>query len=103
MARQYTIDTPSRANGGISPTFTPLKDLEEGAPMVYNAVNSLGQGKFTETPVESNGIFAIFYMEAKRPVRVPPFAQLKPQIQQDLQNLLIEQEIARLYQQATIR
>ena len=42
-------------------------------------------------------------MEAKRPVRVPPFAQLKPQIQQDLQNLLIEQEIARLYQQANIR
>ena len=103
VARQYTIDTPSRANGGISPTFTPLKDLEEGAPMVYNAVKSLGQGKFTETPVESNGIFAIFYMEAKRPVRVPPFAQLKPQIQQDLQNLLIEQEIARLYQQANIR
>ena len=97
VARQYTIDTPSRANGGISPT------LEEGAPMVYNAVKSLGQGKFTETPVESNGIFAIFYMEAKRPVRVPPFAQLKPQIQQDLQNLLIEQEIARLYQQANIR
>ncbi|OAM27709.1 peptidylprolyl isomerase [Eikenella longinqua] len=103
VARQYTIDTPSRANGGISPSFTPLKDLEEGAPMVYNAVKSLQQGKFTETPVQSNGIYAVFYMANKRPVRVPPFAQLKPQIQQDLRNLLIEQEIARLYQQATIR
>ncbi len=103
VARQYTIDPQSKANGGISPSFTPLKDLEEGAPMVYNAVKSLGQGKFTETPVQSNGIYAIFYMANKRPVRVPPFAQIKPQIQQDLQNLLIEQEIARLYQQATIR
>lgn len=103
VARQYTIDSQSKANGGISPSFTPLKDLEEGAPLVYNAVKSLRQGKFTETPVESNGIFAIFYLVSKRPVNVPPFAQLKPQIQQDLRNLLVEQEIARLYQQANIR
>ena len=103
VARQYSIDRTNQATGGITPGFTPLKDLEEGAPTVYNAIRSLRQGSFTETPVESNGIFAIFYLADKRPVRVPPFAQMKEQIQQDLQNLLIEQEIARLYQQATIR
>ena len=37
VARQYTIDTPSRANGGISPTFTPLKDLEEGITKIGRA------------------------------------------------------------------
>ena len=103
VARQYSIDRTNQATGGITPGFTPLKDLEEGAPTVYNAIRSLRQGSFTETPVESNGIFAIFYLADKRPVHVPPFAQMKEQIQQDLQNLLIEQEIARLYQQATIR
>ncbi|EGY51808.1 SurA N-terminal domain-containing protein [Neisseria shayeganii] len=103
VARQYTIDPQSKSRGGINPEFTPLKDLEDAAPEVYNAVKSLNRGAYTRTPVEGNGIFAFFYINNKRAVNVPPFAQLKPQIQQDLQNLLIEREIARLYQQATIR
>lgn len=103
VARQYTIDPQSKANGGINPDFTPLKDLEEAAPSVYNAVKSLNRGAYTRTPVEGNGIYAFFYVNNKRAVTVPPFAQMKPQIQQDLQNLVIDREIARLYQQATIR
>ncbi len=103
VARQYTIDPQSKANGGINPDFTPLKDLEEAAPAVHNAVKSLNRGAHTRTPVAGNGIFAFFYVNNKRAVTIPPFAQIKPQIQQDLQNLLIEREIARLYQQATIR
>lgn len=103
VARQYTIDPQGRTTGGLNPDYTPLKDLEEAAPTVFNAVKSLGRGAYTRTPVSGNGIHAFFYVHAKRNITIPPFAQMKPQIQEDLQNLRVEQEIARLYQQATIR
>lgn len=103
VARQYTIDPQGRNNGGLNAEYTPLKDLEEAAPVVFNAVKSLNRGAYTRTPVSGNGIFAFFYVHAKRNITVPTFEQLKPQLQEDLQNLRVEQEIARLYQQATIR
>lgn len=103
VARQYTIDPQSRESGGINPDFTPLKDLEEAAPSVYQAVKSLGRGAYTRTPVHGNGIYAFFYVNNKRAVNIPPLEAMKQQIREDLQSLRVEQEIARLYQQATIR
>ena len=103
VARQYTIDPQGKQNGGIAQNYVRLKDLEQGAPVVYGAVKDLRKGAYT-APLQSNdGLYAIFYVNDKRAVKLPTFDEAKQGLAQDLQTARIDQAVAALYQKADIK
>ena len=103
VARQYTIDPHGKQNGGIAQNYVRLKDLEQGAPVVYSAVKDLRKGAYT-APLQSNdGLYAIFYVNDKRAVKLPTFDEAKQGLAQDLQTARIDQAVAALYQKADIK
>lgn len=61
MARQYTIDPQGKQNGGIAQNYVRLKDLEQGAPVVYSAVKDLRKGAYT-APCKATTAFMPFFM-----------------------------------------
>ncbi|WP_231867751.1 SurA N-terminal domain-containing protein [Snodgrassella sp. CFCC 13594] len=104
VARQYTIDPAGKEAGGIPKTYVSLKDLQEGAAPVYEAVKDLKKGQFTTAPLQgNNNIFAVFYINDKRNVKIPAFKEVEPAIVQRLQEARVQAAIAQLYQQATIK
>ena len=71
--------------------------------MVYGAVKDLLKGAYT-TPLQSNdGLYAIFYVNDKRAVKLPTFDEAKQGLAQDLQTARIDQAVAALYQKADIK
>lgn len=103
VASKYTIDPEGKKAGGIPKGYVALKDLEQSAPPLYAAVKDLKKGQYTTTPLQGDQIFAVFYINDKRQVKVPAFKELEPQLAQRLQEARIEAAIAHLYQQATIK
>ena len=103
VASQYTIDPAGKAAGGIPKSYVALKDLEQSAPPLYAAVKDLKKGQYTTTPLQGNGIFAVFYINDKRAVKVPSFKELEPELVQRLQEDRVEAAIGSLYQKATIK
>ena len=103
VASQYTIDPAGKAAGGIPQSYVALKDLEQSAPPLYAAVKDLKKGQYTTTPLQGNGIFAVFYINDKRAVKVPSFKELEPELVQRLQEDRVEAAIGSLYQKATIK
>lgn len=103
VASQYTIDPAGKAAGGIPKGYVALKDLEQSAPPLYAAVRDLKKGQYTTTPLQGNGIFAVFYINDRRAVRVPSFEQMEAQLVQRLQEARVEAAIDQLYKKATIK
>lgn len=104
VARQYTIDPAGKEAGGIPKTYVSLKDLQQGAEPVYTAIKDLKKGQFTDAPLQgNNGIYAVFYVNDKRAVKVPDFKELEPELMQRLQDARIQAAIESLYKKATIK
>ncbi|SAY51350.1 peptidylprolyl isomerase [Neisseria weaveri] len=104
VARQYSVDPEVQKTGGINQGYIRLKDLEQGAPEVYNAVRNLKKGSFTETPMrEEPNLFGVFYIHDKREVKVPPYEQIKDNLAEQIQGAKINEAIGALYQKATIQ
>ena len=104
VAKKYTIDPAGREAGGIPLNYVKLKDLQDGATTVYDAIKNLKTGQYTTTPIAgNNGIYAVFYVHDKRNVKIPDYAVQKPILKQYLQDKLIQTTIAKLYQQANIQ
>lgn len=103
VAKQYTIDPAVKESGSIPQNYVPLKDLESSAPPVYQAVKDLKKGQFTATPVQGNGIFAVFYVNDKRKITVPDVKEMTPMIVQSMRNAYVQQTVGQLYQKANIK
>ena len=104
VAKEYTIDPAGRDNGGIAKGFVSLKDLQESATPVYNAIKDLKKGQYTATPVQGNGnIYAVFYVNDKRNVKLPSQKEMEPILSRRLQSALIAQHIEQLYKSASIK
>lgn len=103
VAAKYTIDPRGKSSGGIAPAYVALKDLEQSAPPLYAAVKDLKKGQYTQTPLQGDGIYAVFYIHDKRPVKVPAFKDLEAELVQNLQEARVEAAISALYQKATIK
>jgi len=81
LARERSKDPSSKANGGDLGWFDPSGMVPEfGA-----ALAKLATGKFTEEPVKSHFGYHVILLEDSRPKTFPPLDQVKPVLQQQIQ------------------
>lgn len=81
LAKEKSKDAGSKANGGDLGWFDPRSMVPEfGA-----AVAKLTKGKFTEEPVKSQFGYHVILLEDSRPKTAPPLDQIKPALQQQVQ------------------
>ncbi|EGZ51362.1 peptidylprolyl isomerase [Neisseria wadsworthii] len=104
VATKYSIDPQAKQTGGIVATYVPLKDLQQANPPMYQAIHNLRKGSHTEKPLQdNNGIYAIFYVNDKRNITIPPYDQIKARIGSDLQEARIAEAVDSLVQKANIQ
>ena len=66
------------------------------------AMVKLAKGKFTETPVQSQFGWHVIQLDDIRPAHVPSYDQVKPKLEQRLQETMFEKEVADLRAKAKI-
>jgi peptidyl-prolyl cis-trans isomerase C len=81
LAKQYSKDPGSGKQGG---------DLDWSTPQVYvpefaDAASKLKKGEITPTPVKTQFGWHVIRLDDTRPVKVPPFEQVKAQVAQQMQ------------------
>ncbi len=106
VAKQYTIDEAGRQKGGISNSYINLKDLQDSAGPVYNAIKNLKKGQYTATPVQiqpNQNIYVIFYVNDIRAVKIPSEAEIAPALTRRLQNTKVNAFLQQLVDQANIQ
>jgi peptidyl-prolyl cis-trans isomerase C len=81
LAKKYSKDTGSAANGGDLGWSTPNNYV----PPFAKALEALKPGQYTQTPVQSQFGWHVIKLDATRPAKAPTMDQLKPQIQAELQ------------------
>jgi peptidyl-prolyl cis-trans isomerase C len=85
-------DTASASHGGSLGWTVPGNMVEPFA----NALLSLKKGETTKEPVHSQFGWHVIKLDDVRPLQVPAFDQLKPQLQQRLQQQNIQKTVAEL-------
>ncbi|MBE0622423.1 MAG: peptidylprolyl isomerase [Burkholderiales bacterium] len=81
LAKEKSIDTGSKVNGGELGWFDPKGMVPEfGA-----AVATLAKGKFTEQPVKTQFGYHVILLEDSRPKQFQPLEQIKAELKQKLQ------------------
>ncbi|MCK9388308.1 MAG: peptidylprolyl isomerase [Sulfuritalea sp.] len=81
LAKEKSKDPGSKANGGDLGWFDPRGMVPEfGAALV-----KLAKDKFTEEPVKSQFGYHVILLENSRPKTTPPLDQVKPALQQQVQ------------------
>ncbi|MDE2174919.1 MAG: peptidylprolyl isomerase [Betaproteobacteria bacterium] len=81
LAKKYSKDTGSAANGGDLGWST----LNNYVPPFAKALEALKPGQYTQAPVQSQFGWHVIKLDATRPAKAPTLDQLKPQIQAELQ------------------
>ena len=67
------------------------------------AMVKLDKGKFTPQPVKSDFGYHVILLEDVRPLKAPPFDEIKPQLQQRLQQQKVEKHMMELRAAATVK
>jgi len=81
LAKEKSIDPGSKVNGGDLGWFDPQAMVPEfGA-----AVAKLEKGKFTEEPVKSSFGYHVILLEDSRAKQFPPLEEVKPMLEQQVQ------------------
>jgi peptidyl-prolyl cis-trans isomerase C len=98
IAAEKSEDTGSKGKGG---------DLDWSPPNRYvkpfaDALVKLKKGQLTDTPVQSSFGWHIIRLDDERPMKVPPFEEVKGTIQQQLQQQVVQKAIADLRAKAKI-
>lgn len=81
LAKQKSLDTGSKVNGGDLGWFDPRSMVPEFGV----AVAKLEKGKITEEPVKSQFGYHVILLEDSRAKAVPPLEQVKPGLTQQVQ------------------
>ncbi|MDM7462782.1 MAG: peptidylprolyl isomerase [Tepidimonas taiwanensis] len=81
LAKQRSKDPGSGANGGDLDWATP----DMFVPEFSQAMVKLGKGEVTPTPVKSPFGWHVIRLDDTRKAQLPPFEDVKPQLQQQLQ------------------
>lgn len=81
LAKEKSKDPGSKAKGGDLGWFDPRGMVPEFSA----AVAKLEKGKFTLEPVKTQFGYHVIKLEDSRPMQVPPFDQVKPQLAQQVQ------------------
>jgi len=71
-------------------------------PPFANALTALKKGEYTKEPVQSQFGWHVIKLDDVRDLRVPPFEELKPQLQQRLQQQTVQKVITELRAKAKI-
>jgi peptidyl-prolyl cis-trans isomerase C len=98
IAKEKSKDAGSAAHGGSLGWAVPSNFV----PPFANAVLSMKKGTYTKEPVKSQFGWHIIKLDDVRDLKVPSFEELKPQIQQRLQQQSIQEYIADLRSKAKI-
>lgn len=67
-----------------------------------DAMVALEKGKYTSTPVKSDFGYHVIQLDDVRPVQAPPFDEVKPQLQQRLQQQKVERHVMELREKAKV-
>ncbi|MDD2720203.1 MAG: peptidyl-prolyl cis-trans isomerase [Gallionella sp.] len=97
LAKQ-SMDTGSAANGGSLGWAIPKNFVEPFA----NALLGLKKGEYTKTPVQTQFGWHVIKLDDTRPLKVPTYEELKPQLQQRLQQQAVQKAVADLRAAAKI-
>lgn len=100
---QYSVDEHAKKAGGIPNAYVPLKDLQQSALPLYEAVKNLKKGGYTATPLQNGDVYSVFYVNDRRNVIVPSYDQAKNDIGRDLQADRIDAAVRALMQKADIK
>ena len=95
---QASIDPGSAAHGGELGWQTPGMFVEPFA----NALLKLKKGEYTKAPVQTQFGWHIIKLDDVRPLKVPAFEQLKPQLEQRMKQQEIQKVIMTLRAAAKI-
>jgi peptidyl-prolyl cis-trans isomerase C len=98
IAKEKSKDAGSAEKGGSLGWAVPTNFV---APFA-NAMLSLKKGTYTKEPVKTQFGWHVIKMDDERSLKVPSFEELKPQIQQRLQQQQIQDMIADLRSKAKI-
>jgi peptidyl-prolyl cis-trans isomerase C len=98
IAKEKSKDPGSKDNGG---------DLDWGPSARYvkpfaDAVTGMQKGQTTPAPVKTDFGYHVIRLDDVRPLKVPPFAELKEQFRQRAQQAQIQKLVADLRQKAKI-
>lgn len=93
-----SMDPGSKAKGGSLDWITRGNVVKPFG----DALAALEKGKITQTPVKSDFGWHVIKLEDTRPVPVPPFEQVKPNLTQRMQSQQIEKLVADLRAKAKI-
>jgi peptidyl-prolyl cis-trans isomerase C len=98
IASERSKDQGSKANGGDL-GWSPASRY---VPQFGQALQRLKKGQMTDAPVQSQFGWHVIKVEDERPVKFPPFEEVKPQIQQKLHQQVAEKAISDLRAKAKI-
>lgn len=99
LAKQRSKDPGSGANGGDLDWASP----DSFVPEFASAMRKLGKGQLTSTPVKSNFGWHIIRVDDVRDAKLPALADIKPQIQQNLQQQRLMEFQDKLRQKAKVQ
>ena len=90
---------PSASSGGDLGWFTAAEMVKPFS----DALVKLKDGEYTKTPVHTKFGWHVILRQSTREVAAPPFAAMKQQIRQRMQNKLVQDYIASLHKDAKIK
>lgn len=98
LAAEKSEDTGSKNRGG---------DLDWGAPARYvkpfgDALTKLKKGQITDPPVQSQFGWHIIRLDDERATKIPPFEDVRNNIQQQMQQQVVQKMIADLRTKAKV-
>lgn len=68
-----------------------------------DAMVKLEKGKYTTTPVKSDFGYHVIMLDDVRPLQAPSFDEVKPQLQQRLQQQKVEKHVLELRSKAKVQ
>lgn len=89
LAKKYSLDPGSAKNGGDLNWSTPNAFVKEFS----DALVSLKKGEITKTPVKTQFGYHIIKLDDTRPMKIPPLAEVKGEVQKQLQQKRVRDAI----------
>jgi peptidyl-prolyl cis-trans isomerase C len=93
-------DEGTREHGGELGWMTPGRNLSEG---FTEAMQKLGKGNYTKTPVHTRFGYHVIQVEDERPMTFPSLEEIKPRIEQQLSQFKLRDLIDGLRAKAKIQ
>jgi peptidyl-prolyl cis-trans isomerase C len=98
IASEKSKDQGSKANGGDLGWSAPSRYV----PAFAQALQKLKKGQITDSPVQTPYGWHVIKVDDERATKIPPYEEVKPQIQQQLRQQQVTKAIAELRAKAKI-